>query len=65
MGFNIRYKLVNGKEVYISKMIIAISGNFTDIAQTVIQNFVDRYKLTNMIFLSKKELENHKVMLAK
>ena len=64
-GFNVPYRLVNGEPVYISKMIIAVSGNFTDNAQTVIQNFVDRYKLTNMIFLSKKELENHKVMIEK
>lgn len=63
MGFNVPYKLVSGEEVYISKMIIAISGNFTDNAQTIIQNFVDRYKFTNTIFLSKKELENHSVMI--
>lgn len=62
-GFNVPYKMVSGEKVYISKMIIAISGNFTENAQTIIQNFVDRYKFTNTIFLSKKELENHSVMI--
>lgn len=63
MGFNIPYKLVDGKEIYISKMIIAISGIYTDNAKTIIQRSIDRYKFTNTIFLSKKELENHKVMI--
>lgn len=63
MGFSIPYEMVNGEKVYISKMIIAISGNFTDNAQTVIQNFVEKYKFTNIIFLSKKELENHHIMI--
>lgn len=62
MGFNIPYKLVDGKEVFISKMIIAISGIFTDNAKTVIQSSVEKYKFANTIFLSKKELENHTVM---
>ena len=48
-GFNVPYTLVSGEEVYISKMIIAISGKFTDNAQTIIQNVVDRYKFTNII----------------
>lgn len=66
MGFNVPYTLVSGEKVYISKMIIAISGNFTDNAQTIIQNVVsDRYKFTNTIFLSKKELENHNIMIEK
>ena len=55
--------MVNGEKVYISKMIIAISGNFTDNAQTVIQNLVEKYIFTNIIFLSKKELENHHIMI--
>lgn len=43
-----------------------ISGNFTDNAQTIIQNIIsDRYKFTNTIFLSKKELENHNIMIEK
>ena len=62
-GFNVPYRLVNGEPVHISKMIIAVSGNFTDNAQAIIQNSVDRYKFTNTIFLSKKELENHQVMI--
>ena len=62
IGFNNPYKLVDGKEIYISKMIIAISGAYTENAKTIIQHSVDRYKFTNTIFLSKKELENHKVM---
>jgi len=62
MGFNIPYKLVDGKEIFISKMIIAISGIFTDNAQTIIQGSVEKYKFANTIFLSKKELENHVVM---
>lgn len=62
-GFDVPYKLVSGEEIYVSKMIIAISGNFTDNAQTIIQNSIDRYKFTNTIFLSKKELENHQVMI--
>lgn len=62
MGFEIPYKLVNGKEIYISKMIIAISGNFTENAQTIIQNSLEKYKRANTIFLSKKELENHQIM---
>ncbi len=62
MSFSIPYKLVDGKEIYISKMIIAISGIYTDNAKTIIQSSIDRYKFTNTIFLSKKELENHKVM---
>ena len=43
-------------------MIIAISGAYTENAKTIIQHSVDRYKFTNTIFFSKKELENHKVM---
>lgn len=62
MGFNIPYKLVDGKEIYITKMIIAISGIFTDNAKMVIQSSVEKYKFANTIFLSKKELENHPVM---
>lgn len=62
MGFNVPYKTAEGEDVYISKMIIAISGNYTDNAQIIIQNSVDRYKFTNIIFLSKKELENHPIM---
>ncbi|QAA34092.1 hypothetical protein [Clostridium manihotivorum] len=61
-AFKIPYKLINGKEVYISKMIIAISGKFTDNAQTIIQKYITTYMLTNTVFLSKKELENHKLM---
>ena len=62
MGFNVPYKLTNGEDIFISKMIIAISGVYTDNAQTIIQSSVDRYKFTNTLFFSKKELENHKVM---
>lgn len=62
MGFNIPYKLVDGKEIYITKMIIAISGIFTDNAKMVIQSSVEKYKFANTIFLSKKELENYPVM---
>lgn len=63
MGFNVPYKMVSGEEVYITKMIVAISGNYTDNAQAIIQTSVDKYKFANIIFLSKKELENHHVMV--
>lgn len=62
LAFQVPYKLINGNEVYISKMIIATSGKFTDNAQTIIRSHIERYKVTNTIFLSKKELENHKIM---
>lgn len=62
LAFTVPYELVTGKEIFISKMIVAISGNFTERAQTIIQKFIERYKFTNTIFLSKKELENHKLM---
>jgi hypothetical protein len=61
-AFKIPYKMTNGKEIYISKMIIAISGKFTENAQTIIQNYITSYMVTNTMFLSKKELENHKLM---
>lgn len=61
-AFKIPYKMTNGKEIYISKMIIAISGKFTENAQTIIQRYITSYMVTNTIFLSKKELENHKLM---
>ena len=62
LAFEVPYKLLNGNDIYISKMIVAISGKFTDNAQTIIQNCIERYKVTNILFISKKELENHKVM---
>lgn len=62
MGFTIPYKLTDGKEIFISKMIIAISGIFTDNAKNVIQRFIDEYKFANIIFLSKKELENYTII---
>lgn len=40
--------MVGGEDVYISKMIVAISGNYTDNAQTIIQNSVDRWILMTM-----------------
>ncbi len=63
MGFNVPYKMVSGEDVYITKMIVAISGHYTDNAQAIIQTSVDKYKFANIIFLSKKELENHHVMV--
>ena len=63
MGFNVPYKMVSGEDVYITKMIVAISGHYTDNAQAIIQTSVDKYKFANNIFLSKKELENHHVMV--
>lgn len=63
IGFLVPYKLVNGEEVFVSKMIIAISGVFTDNAQTIIQRKLPKDKLANIIFLSKKELENHQAMI--
>lgn len=62
MAFKVPYKATDGTEVYISKIIIAISGVFSENAQSIIQNTVDRYMFSNIIFLSKKELENHQVM---
>lgn len=62
LAFAVPYKLTNGKEIYISKMIVAISGNYTDNAQTIIQSCMDKYKVTNTKSLSKKELENHIIM---
>lgn len=59
LAFTVPYKLINGQEIYISKMIVAISGKFTENAQTILQNCIDKYKVTNTIFLSKNELENH------
>lgn len=40
--------MVGGEDVYISKMIVAISGNYTDNAQTIIQNSVDRWILMTL-----------------
>lgn len=51
MGFNVPYKMVSGEDVYITKMIVAISGNYTDNAQAIIQTSVDKYKFANIIFL--------------
>lgn len=62
MAFKVPYKLVNGTEIYISKMIIAISGNYTDNAKMIIENDIEKYKSTNIVFLSKKELENSSIM---
>lgn len=61
-AFTVPYKLVDGRKVFISKIVIAISGKFTENAMEIIQNSLDRYMFTNTIFLSKKELENHYLM---
>ncbi|MTI47667.1 MAG: hypothetical protein FH761_07480 [Firmicutes bacterium] len=58
MAFEVPYKFNNGTEIYVSKVIIAISGNFTDNAKERIFRKVDRYKFSNLIFISKKELNS-------
>lgn len=58
MAFTIPYTLINGEKIYISKMVIAISGKYSNNAKEVIQSGIDRYKFSNIIFLSKNELEH-------
>ena len=58
MAFDIPYKLIDGTEIYVSKVIIAISGNFTDNAKERIYRKVNRYKFSNLIFIGKKELNS-------
>ena len=62
LAFTIPYTLSGGKEVYISKMVVAISGKFTDNALEIIKGNLDKYMFANLVFLSKKELENHYIM---
>lgn len=58
MAFTVPYKLIDGTNVYMAKVIIAISGNYSENAQEIILNQMDRYKLSNIIFLGKKELSS-------
>ncbi len=61
MAFSVPYKLVDGTELYMSKIIIAISGNYSDNAKEIILRNMDRYKMSNIIFMSKMELNSIEV----
>ncbi len=56
LAFDVPYKLINGTDVYTSKVIIAISGKFTENAKEIIKNRISRYKFSNLIFLDKSIL---------
>ncbi len=58
MAFEVPYKLIDGTEIYVSKVIIAISGDFTDNAKERIYRKIKRYKFSNLIFIGKHELNS-------
>lgn len=58
MAFEVPYKLINGTEIYVSKVLIVISGDFTDNAKERIYRKLDRYKFSNVIFVGKHELSS-------
>lgn len=58
MAFDVPYKLIDGSEIFVSKVIIAISGNFTDNAKERIYRKLERYKFSNLIFIGKHELNS-------
>lgn len=63
-GFSVPYVLIDRNEVYMSKIIIAISGVLTDNAREIIyREMNDRYKLSNLVFLSKKEISSITISL--
>lgn len=58
-AFKVPLQLIDTKsEIYISKLIIAISGNFTDNAKIKIRNKVNNIILGNLIFWDKDEILN-------
>lgn len=58
MAFEVPYRLIGGTELYVSKVIIAISGDFTDNAKERIYRKVESYKFPNLIFIGKHELNS-------
>jgi len=53
--FNVPYELKSAEKVYMSKVVIAISGRYTNNAKQIILNTLERYKMTNIIFLDNKD----------
>ena len=58
MAFEVPYRLIDGTEIYVSKVIIAISGNFTDNAKERISKKLERYRFSNLIFIGKHEVNS-------
>ncbi|ALB44034.1 restriction endonuclease [Clostridium beijerinckii] len=56
ISFDVPYELGDGTKVYMSKVIIVISGHYSENAKEIILSQMERYKLSNIIFISKKEL---------
>lgn len=54
MAFKISYKDYLGDEIYLSKIIVACSGSFSENAKVIIASDLERYMYTNLMFLDKK-----------
>lgn len=65
MAFEVPHKLIDKTEVFMSKVVIAISGYFTENAKERISRDLERYKFSSLIFLSKRELSSINISLIK
>ncbi len=58
MAFKVPYKTIDQNKIYMAKIIIAISGYYSENAKERIYSELEPYKFSNVVFLSKRELSS-------